>query len=236
MPRRPRIVVPGLAHHIVQQGNNRQPIFFCSDDRMLYLDLLGRYSRNFGVRLLGYCLMNEHVHLLAIPDSVEALARTLGGAHAEYALAWNKAEARTGHLWQNRFQSCPVEHARVSGVLRYVERNPVRSGLVLDAWEWPWSSAPAHVDPHAADPLLGEPWGEPLAQWRAASWREHLGKEGSAQEDEEFERCTATGQPFGSGEFVQSLERTFGRRVTVGSAGRPRIELRRVARLYLTSS
>ncbi|MCE5310109.1 MAG: transposase, partial [Acidobacteriales bacterium] len=87
MPRRPRVVVPGVAHHVTQRGNNRQQVFFSADDYRRYLDLLGRHAADCGTRLLAYCLMTNHVPLLAVPESQASLARALGRTHAEYALA-----------------------------------------------------------------------------------------------------------------------------------------------------
>src|SRR5690242_6464762 len=90
VPRRPRIVFPGVAHHITQRGNNRQPVFFSSDDRRLYLDLLRHHAVRGGTHLLGYCLMTNHVHLVAVPEREDSLARTLGPVHSDYALALNR--------------------------------------------------------------------------------------------------------------------------------------------------
>ena len=87
MPRRPRAVFPGVAHQITQRGNNRQPVFFSSDDRRFYLDLLSYHATRSGVRIIGYCLMTNHVHLAAVPERVDSFARALRHAHSEYALA-----------------------------------------------------------------------------------------------------------------------------------------------------
>ena len=102
MPRRPRVIIPGVAHHITQRGNNRQPVFLAPEDYPRYLDLLRRYAARYGARVLGYCLMTNHVHLIAVPDKESSLAQTLRCAHSEYALELNRTEGRSGHIWQNR--------------------------------------------------------------------------------------------------------------------------------------
>jgi putative transposase len=154
MPRRSRLVVPEIAHHITQRGNDRQAVFFSADDRRLYLHLLAQQAAACGTHILGYCLMTNHVHLVAAPDREDSLARTLGRTHAEYAQAVNRSRSRTGHLWQNRFFSCPLDPSHLENVMRYVDLNPVRAGLTDAAWEWPWSSARVHCVPGAGDLVL----------------------------------------------------------------------------------
>src|SRR5437764_5697439 len=121
MPRRARVIVPGVAHHVTQRGNNRQQVFYSLDDRSLYLDLLTRHARRYGTQILGYCLMTNHVHLVVVPEHENSLARSFGRTHAEYALALNQSEKRSGHLWQNRFFSCPLDASHLENAIQYVE-------------------------------------------------------------------------------------------------------------------
>src|ERR1035438_793046 len=144
-PRRPRVVVPDFPHHITQRGNNRQLVFLTPDDWRRYLDLLARRAPEEGARILGYCLMGNHIHLIAIPEAEESLVRTLGRVHSEFALAVNRSQGCSGHVWQGRFFSCPMDEEHLRAAMRYVELNPVRAKLVATAWEWPWSSAQAHI-------------------------------------------------------------------------------------------
>ena len=137
MPRRARVVIPGVPHHVTQRGNNRQPVFDSPDDRRRYLELLGRHAERCGARLLAYCLMTNHVHLIAVPDRETSLAQALGRTHSEYALALNRAQGRSGHIWQNRYFSCALSASHLWSAVRYVELNPVRAGLATAAWEWP---------------------------------------------------------------------------------------------------
>ncbi len=146
MPRPPRLVLPGLPHHITQRGNYRQKTFFRSEDYQLYLDLLQDYSRHHGVAILGYCLMPNHVHLVAVPHRADSLARTFRRVHAEYARAQHTRLRRVGHLWQARYYSAPMDEEHFWAALVYVEQNPLRAGIVKQSEECRWSSAPAHVD------------------------------------------------------------------------------------------
>ena len=141
MPTTARIVLPGVPFHITQRGNYRQDIFFCDDDRQLYLSMLAQYSEENELELLGWCLMSNHVHLLAIPHDEHAMAQALQGAHSRYSLTVNARHRRSGHLWQSRFYSSPIAETHLFGVLKYIELNPVRARMVEGAEEYPWSTA-----------------------------------------------------------------------------------------------
>src|SRR5581483_10522908 len=194
MPRRPRVVVPGVPHHITQRGNNRQAVFACDDDRQLYLHLLTHHAIRSGMRILGYCLMTNHVHLIAVPEHEHSLSRALRHAHAEYAQAFNRAGSRSGHLWQNRFFSCPLEGQHVEIALRYVDLNPVRAGLVAVPWDWRWSSARVHSVAGSADPVLDAAWMQAVGNWDFAGWSGGLAQGLPERECAELRRATYAGE------------------------------------------
>ena len=110
--------------------------------------------------MLGYCLMSNHVHLVAVPRAeLTRWLQSLKQAHGRYASYWNACRSSTGHVWQGRFYSCPLGDGHLWVALRYVELNPVRAGMVAAAEQWKWSSAAAHCGWAAADALLEmEPW------------------------------------------------------------------------------
>src|SRR5882757_7174121 len=130
MPRQRRVVIPNCPHHITQRGNNRRAIFFGDGDREVYLTLLRAYAVECSVEILGYCLMTNHVHVIATPTVPSGLAKAFGRTHNDYARWLNIRRCESGHVWQNRFFSCPIETRYLWAVLTYVERNPVRAGLV----------------------------------------------------------------------------------------------------------
>jgi len=154
MPRVARVVAAGVPHHITQRGNNRQDIFLTDEDRRFYLDVLREDNRRCGVRLLAYCLMTNQVHLVAVPERADSLARALRRAHSRYAQRFNRLYGRSGHLWQNRFFSSPLDRHHLVTALAYVELNPVRAGLVGRAEQYPWSSARAHITAEDSSALL----------------------------------------------------------------------------------
>jgi len=145
MARRARIVIPGWPHHVTRRGNHRQAVFFSDQDRIVYLDLMSHHFTIYELSLIGNSLMTNHVHFVIIPSTAEALSLGVGRLNQDYARLQNMRHGQTGHLWQNRFYSCPVEPGRIWEVLAYVELNPVRARLVDKAHEWKWSSAQAHV-------------------------------------------------------------------------------------------
>jgi putative transposase len=106
---------------------------------------LREQSLRYGLVVHAYCLMTNHVHLVATPRSEDSLAKAVGRTHWLYTQAINRLHGRSGHLWQNRFHSCPLAHGHYWAAMRYVERNPVRARLCRFAWEYPYSSAAAHA-------------------------------------------------------------------------------------------
>jgi putative transposase len=223
MPRRARVVFPGIPHHVTQRGNDRQAVFHSDGDRRCYVATLTRYARANQVRILGYALMPNHVHLIAVPERADSLAKTLQRAHSEYAAGWNRSGGRTGHLWQGRYYSCPLDRTHLMMALRYVDLNPVRAGLVSSAMEWKWSSAMAHIEPGCYDPLLDCAWAHWFRRWNYSEWKELLQAASATSDDwKHLRRSTHTGEPFGLPDFVLQLEKESGRRLRIATPGRPK--------------
>jgi putative transposase len=220
MARLPRVVVADVPHHVTQRGNARQVILASNADRVTYLELLREYSQLYGLSVLGYCLMSNHVHLIAVPQTIEALAQSLKQAHGRYATYWNAQQSSTGHVWQGRFYSCPLDESHLWKALRYVELNPVRAGMVATAEQWKWSSAAAHSGGASPDPTLElERWRK---RWTAAEWREFIDDAESAADVSALRHSTHTGRPLGSQDFVQVLEQLTSRPLAPRKGGRPK--------------
>jgi putative transposase len=220
MARLPRVVVLDVAHHVTQRGNARQVIFGEDTDRRTYLELLRQYSELYGLSLLGYCLMSNHVHLIAIPHAATAMANTLKQTHGRYAAYWNASQSSSGHVWQGRFYSCPLDDPHLWEALRYTELNPVRAGLVTTAEDWNWSSAAPHCALATPHPLLDmEPW---QRRWTATQWRTYLSAGESHNDVATLRRCTYTGRPLGEPEFLTALEKSTLRQLAPRKGGRPK--------------
>src|SRR4051794_41152445 len=141
MPRFARAVVPDAYHHVTQRGNARRDVFFSPQDRHVYLGLLKEYSMHYGLRVMGYSLMTNHVHLVVKPTDQHGLAKTMREIHGRYSRYRNAIDQSNEHVWQCRFYSCAFEGLHLASVMRYVELNPVRAGLVAHAGDYAWSSA-----------------------------------------------------------------------------------------------
>ena len=210
-----RIVVPGWAHHVTQRGNHRDAVFLRDHDREVYLDLWSKYSRLACADLVGYSLMGNHVHLVPIPEFETSLAKAVGRTNNDFSRWQNVQCNRTGHLWQARFYSCPVDLVSLWDVMAYVELNPVRAGLVERPEDWVWSSARAHASGRDETGLLN------MGLWEECftpvSWAEFLRQK---QQDKELKQrirtATQTGRPLASEEAVRRLEVSFGRRLRSG--------------------
>ena len=207
MPRLARIVIPNIPHHVVQRGNRRQTTFFSEHDKAAYLDILKKHLVLNDVQLWAYCLMTNHVHLIVMPAAQESLARGVGGTHQEYTHRINEREGWTGCLWQGRFYSCPLDDPYLFRAIRYVERNPVRAGIVRQAEDYVWSSARAHVF-RKRDPILTDI----KLKLRVPDWRTYIQVEISDETDE-LRKHFRTGRPLGETGFTERLEALTGRSI-----------------------
>jgi putative transposase len=220
MSRLARVVAAGLPDQITQRGNYRQNVFCNDGDRTTYLGLISEYCKPARLRLIGYCLMTNHVHLIVVPEREDSLARGLGQAHCRYAHCVNARLRSTGHLWQNRFYSTVMDESHLLAAMRYVERNPVRAGMVADAAGYRWSSAMAHLTGLDVTGSLD------LGYWAARigpeEWRSELGVTEEPDELAAIRAQTAAGRPLGSKEFVAELGRKMRRVLEPRAIGRPR--------------
>ena len=210
MARFARVVAIGTAHHVTQRGVDQQRTFFTDADRNTYLDCLAKYCAQARARILAYCLMSNHVHLVLVPEERQSLAVALRRTHSRYALYLNARRDRVGHLWQNRFYSSALDEEHLWIALRYVERNPVRANLVKRPEEYKWSSAAAHLGTdHSASGLLD--WAFHAAAGGTERWQTLLAEPEQIEAIRRLQRGTFTGRPVGSPEFVAKLEKQLGR-------------------------
>jgi len=205
MPRIARVVIPGLPHHIIQRGNRRQVVFFRTTDKRLYLRILARQGGKAGISFWAYCLMDNHVHFVAVPSKEHSLAKGIGGTHREYTRIINFREGWKGYLWQGRFLSYPLSENYLYAAMRYIERNPVRAKIVERAEDYPWSSARAHVFGHK-DCLISDN----SFTRNIGNWAEYLERE-VPSEIEIFKKHLRTGRPLGDKAFIRKIEQMTGR-------------------------
>ena len=220
MARFARVVAVEVPHHITQRGNAGRFVLDSDADRLVYAELLQRYCRMYRLSLLGYCLMTNHVHLIAIPQRMESLELALKQTHGRYAIYFNARHESSGHVWQGRYYSCPLDLGHLWRALRYTELNPVRAGLVCDPARYRWSSAASHCGlAHPYSPLDLAPWPEP---WTTADRRGYLAAAVSDEELNAIRQNTHTGRPLGDAHFVRALEKLLRRPLVPDRGGRPR--------------
>jgi putative transposase len=225
MARLARIVIPGVAHHVTQRGNRRQPVFFSDADRALYLRLLAEGCAGAGVRCLAWCLMDNHVHLILVPERADGLRAALGEAHRRYTRHVNFREGWRGYLFQGRFASYPMDDAHLMAAVRYVELNPVAAGLVKQAEAWRWSSAASHVAGRrgARDPLTDvAALAGHVPNWRAMLRHGLEAGEAGAEGEALAARIEArlrTGRPLAGAGWIEAREAELDRRLSPGKRG-----------------
>jgi len=219
MPRIARVCAVNYPHHITQRGNNRETVFFDDEDRKFYLRILSKYSDEWDFEIWAYCLMTNHVHILAVPRKEESLAKGIGITNLVYTQYFNRRYDRSGRLWQNRFFSTIIEKdPYLWAVARYIERNPVRVDIVKKAEDYHWSSAKAHVLKVKDNILSGDSW---LEESEKDAYHNFLRKEDN-EVDNFIRKITSTGKPLGQEEFITNIERIIGRVILTKGVGRPK--------------
>ncbi len=201
MARIARVVVPEFPHHIIQRGNRRQKVFFNEDDYSRYLRLLNIYSHRFKVDILAYCLMPNHIHLIAIPHEDGNLAQAIGETHRNYTRFINFREKWRGYLWQGRFSSYVLDERYLLSATRYILLNPVKAGMVKKPWDYKWSSIRYHMimdnDSLVKDTLL---------RGIIKNWRDFLDVRLNDNEIKLLQLHERTGRPLGDNIFIEKLE------------------------------
>jgi putative transposase len=227
MGRSPRLFVPGLAHHIVQRGHNRNAVFVDDADYSFYLDNLIEWKTHYDVGVYAYCLMTNHVHLILVPrnqgDSISRLMRRLSARQGRRV---NRLEERIGTLWSGRFKSSVIDTDNyLLACLRYVELNPVRAGIVNQPEDYRWSSYPQRVGMCNNTWIDKDPVTELLGNTTAARCRAYtrfVREIVPGAETKLIRKAAARNQLTGGGRFADEIERRTGIRVESRGRGRPR--------------
>ncbi|WP_114968955.1 REP-associated tyrosine transposase [Rhodoferax ferrireducens] len=225
MARLPRLTLSGYPHHIIQRGNNRQPIFASNADDQTLLDLLDENARKFSVAIHAYVLMGNHFHLLATPQTADGLPQLMQAVGRRYVRYFNDTQQRTGTLWEGRYKSTLIQAERyLLACMVYIDLNPVRAGLVTQARDYPWSSHGHYtgqridklITPH---PLVWALGNTPFA--REAAYAELVQRGINPVQQTALTDSVLRGWALGEPDFVADLQKRTERRVTKSTAGRP---------------
>ncbi|OOG41232.1 transposase [Polaromonas sp. A23] len=225
MARLPRLSLPGQLHHIVQRGNNRQAIFSSPADYQTLLDLLEEQAKKNAVAVHAYVLMGNHFHLLVTPEAADSVPRMMQAVGRRYVRYFNDSQGRSGTLWEGRYRSALIQpESWLLPCMAYMDLNPVRAGLVLEARDYPWSSHGHYVGlrsdkvvtPHSLFWALGNtPFG------REAAYAEQVQAGVSAVHQLALTQSVLGGWALGTPDFVAELQKGTERRVVKTRAGRP---------------
>jgi putative transposase len=225
MARLPRLTLAGYPHHVIQRGNNRQPIFVSAADYKALLDLLEESAKKFDVAVHAYVLMSNHFHLLATPQTAEGLPKMMQAVGRSYVRYFNDAQGRSGTLWEGRYKSSVIQTERyLLACMAYIDLNPLRAGLVAAPQDYPWSShmhylgarSDRMITPHA---LYWELGNTPFA--REAAYAELVQSGVNPVQQAALTDATLRGWALGEADFVADLQKKTTRRVSKTSAGRP---------------
>lgn len=225
MARLPRLTLPGWPHHIIQRGNNRQAIFASAEDYRFWLDLLAQQAPRYEVLIHAYVLMDNHFHLLATPKTADGLPKLMQAVGRSYVRYFNQSQQRTGTLWEGRYRSTVIQPERyLLACMVYMDLNPVRAGLVVQAQDYPWSShghclgqrVDRLITPHALFWQLGN---TPFA--RESAYAELVRSGINSVQQAALTESTLAGWALGEPDFVANLQKHTERRVVKRAAGRP---------------
>ncbi|MCP3870382.1 MAG: transposase [Gammaproteobacteria bacterium] len=217
MARRSRVCLSGIPQHIIQRGNNQQVCFGSAEDHAAYVHWLAEASEKYRVAIHAWVLMTNHVHLLATPETQDGLSKVMQIVGRHYVRYFNCSYCRTGTLWEGRFKSCVIDAEDYLLVCqRYIELNPVRTGMAQKPSDYRWSSY--HSNALAKKTHLWTPHGTWLQlgkthQERSAAYRKLFAGYASPDELKKVRDSVNKGLALGNNRFRDEIERLSGRRM-----------------------
>ena len=220
MPRKARLLVPNCPHHIVQRGHNRNVVFLTDDDCQFYLENLREFKQQYAIKIYAYCLMTNHIHLLAEPpDDVATLSlmmKRLAGRQTAYT---NKLEKRSGTLWGGRYKASPVDRDSYLLVCaRYIELNPVKAMMVSRPEDYRWSSYRNRIGIESLPWLDRDPLYETFS---CEQYRQFIASGVSKADQVLIAEALQRNQLTGGRRFIEEIEKRIGRRIEPKGRGRP---------------
>jgi putative transposase len=218
MPRTARASVGGICYHVINRGNGRRDVFRKDGDFQAFLKAVGHACIEIPIPVLGFCLLNNHFHLVVMPKEDGDLSRWMHWVLNTHVRRYHKHYHSSGHIWQGRFKAFPIaQDEHLLTVLRYVERNPVRAGLVERAEQWSWSSARFWKEGEGHPPYL-----VPGPVPRPRKWLEWVNRPLTERELSELRHSVTRGTPYGEAGWVERTARRLGLESTLRPRGRPR--------------
>ena len=219
MPRLKRIAKGNIVYHVLNRANGRLRIFKKRGDFEAFEKILGEGSERFGMRVCGYCIMSNHWHLVLWPRKDGDLSEFMKWITVTHAHRWHRAHGTVGigHLYQGRFRSFPVQtNAYYLTLMRYVESNALRAGIVESSGDWPWSSFAIRTGCDKSILLNAGPVELPR------NWKILVDNLVVAEDKKNVEMCIKRSQPLGDSDWVKRTARRLCLESTLKARGRPK--------------
>jgi len=218
MPRTGRAARGGYCYHVLNRGNGRSEVFHKDGDYAAFIKLLRQARERLPMRILGYCLMPNHFHMLLWPHKDGDLGRWMQWLMTSHVRRYHQHYASSGHVWQGRFKAFPIEKDdHLLTVLRYVERNPLRAELVSRVQDWRWSSVAEHLGESGESGIVTA-GPVPLP----ADWIEHVNQPLTEAELARMRESVNRGAPYGEKNWVTATAKALGLQASIRPRGRPR--------------
>jgi putative transposase len=217
MPRVARGLADNFVYHVLNRGNGQQEVFCKDRDYEAFIDLMKQAKERYSVKIFAYCLMPNHFHMVVMPDKGEQLSRWMQWLMTSHVRRYHRHHGSSGHIWQGRFKSFIIEQdEHLLTVLRYVEGNPVRAGLVESAKEWPWSSHNERIHKSHSSFIADVPIELP------ADWDRYVDRPLTEKELERLRQTVGRQSPYGETEWQIKIAKELGLESTTRARGRPK--------------
>ena len=219
MPRTARASVGEMCYHVINRGNARQAVFHKDEYYKAFINLVNDTCQRVAMRMLGYCIMPNHFHLVLWPYANGDLGKWMQWLLTAHVRRYHQHYKSSGHVWQGRFKAFPVEQDNhLLTVLRYVERNPLRARLVEHAEDWSGSSLSRSTLKMDQDWLCSQPVSGPV------NWIDWINQPQTESELEQLRHSVNRGTPYGSAEWIQRIATQLGLEASLHPRGRPKTQ------------
>jgi len=217
MARTARASVGGICYHVINRGNGQAEVFHKADDYQRFTEMMRQSCERLPLRVVGWCLMPNHFHLVLWPFEDGDLSRWMQWLMTCHVRRYHRHYQSSGHIWQGRFKAFPIQQdEHLLTVLPYVERNPVRAGLTKRAEDWRWSSLYSPENRQAVRVLAPGPVPRP------GRWLALVNRTEPERELDVLRTCVNRGRPFGAASWIEQTAAYLGLEPAIHPRGRPR--------------
>jgi len=216
MPRTARASKGGICYHVINRGNARSIVYHDSQDYRSFIQLMTKAGDRIPMRILSYCLMPNHFHLVLWPFGDGDISRWMQWLLTSHVRRHHRLRGTSGRIWQGRFKAFPIQQdSHLLTVMRYVERNPVRANMVCCAADWNWSSISGSASAQRRLMIARAPVSLPR------NWLQFVDAPQSPAELDALRRCGQRNAPFGDQAWTEETAKLLGLEASIHKLGRP---------------